>query len=111
MERSAEMTRTVVGLTLCFYERTKVENTDDTDDPKYETRTSPPPPQVWFLGRSDRSHQEQSLNLGHSSSQHSAHVVTDSSQQDAEHGDAHQGVAHAEQLAVPRPRRQVPKTW
>lgn len=68
------------------------------------------PTEIWFLGRTDHSHQEEGLNLGHSSPQHCAHVVTHSSKQYAKHGDAHQGVTHAEQLAVPRPRRQVPKT-
>ena len=62
-------------------------------------------------GSTDQSHQKEGFNLGHSSAQHGAHVIAHSSQQDAKHGDAHQGVAHAEQLAVPRPGRQVPKAW
>lgn len=38
-------------------------------------------------------------------------MVPYTGQQDAKHRDAHQGVAHAEQLPVPGPRRQVPKPW
>lgn len=59
----------------------------------------------------DHAHQEESLNLGHGSPQHCSHVVAHTSQEDAKHGDAHQGVAHAEQLSIPGPRRQVPKPW
>lgn len=65
---------------------------------------------VWFLARTDHSHQEEVLNLGHSSSQTGAHLVTHSSQQNAKHGDSHQSIAHTEQLAIQRPGRQVAKT-
>lgn len=66
--------------------------------------------EVWFLARTDHSHQEEVLNLGHSSSQNGAHLVTHSSQQNAKQGDSHQSIAHTEQLAVPCPGRQVAKT-
>lgn len=66
--------------------------------------------QLWLRQTiSGFSHQEEGFTPGHSFPQHGAHVVTNSSQQDAKHGDAHEGVAHTEQLAVPRARRQVPK--
>lgn len=56
------------------------------------------------MGRTDHSHQEEGLNLGHSSPQHRAHVVAHSSEKYAKHGDANQSVPHAEELAVSRPR-------
>lgn len=65
----------------------------------------------WFLVQTGPSYQEESLNLGHGSPQDRAHVVAHAGQQNAKHGDAHQGIAHAEQLSIPGPWRQVPEPW
>lgn len=65
----------------------------------------------WFWARTDHSHQEEVLNLGHSSSQNGAHLVTHSSQQNTKHRDPHQRITHAEQLARLCPWWHVAKTW
>lgn len=93
MDRTAEITRTMVGLTRHFCQQGETTQCDETNKGKYVYSASKEDTESSVLGPDP----EESLYFRNSFPQPSTQMVSDSSEQDAKHRDSHQGVENAEQ--------------